>query len=478
MNVNVKTKIGTGVNTRVNADVKTASKGLRVCLFFGAMVLLFPSCAKVQVSSENSIPGVKAGEVSEKIVPDTVSGFGVLSFVTKVDIAASQDGVVGRLYVREGDRISAGAPGVRLLNPQINLGVQRAEDGFSQAGAAYRLAKARLAEGERGAEAELLGLAKAAAELAGERRILEEERRRQGDAEKLYAAGGLADEAIRESRFKLQSAEDRIGIMERELEIRKVGFRDGDLAAAGLFPEGGFDSPASRTAALFRLATLSLGAEADAAAAQLEAAGRELESARLALSELDLRSPASGIVGARYVEEGERVNRGDRLLTVIDAESLYALFALREAEALRLRKGMDAVVSVDGTGKSYAGKLDLVFPQADSQSFTFSVRVLIPAAREEGGEGLKPGMFARAEVKAGPDRKVLTVEEDAISRRNNDEAAVFVIVNGRVSERKIRTGELFGDGRREVVSGLNAGELVVLYPGASLKEGSRVAPEQ
>jgi RND family efflux transporter MFP subunit len=436
--------------------------------------LLLPSCAKVQVSSENGI-AVKTGVVSEKIIPDTVSGFGILSFVTKVDITAPQDGVIGRLYVREGDGISAGNLAVRLLNPQINLGVQRAEDGFSQAGAAYRLALARLTEGEYAAEAELLGIAKAEAELAAERRVLEEERRKQGDAEKLYAAGGLSDEAIRESRFSLENAEERIRMMERELDIRKVGLRDGDLLAAGLVPAEGFDSPSARSSALVYLATMTLRAEAEAADAQREAAGRELESARLALSELDIKSPASGIVGARYVEEGERVNGGDKLLTVIDAGAFYAVFALRESEALRLRKGMDAVVKVDGTGKSYPGKLDLVFPQADSQSFTFNVRVLVPAG-SEGGE-LKPGMFARVEVRAGPDRTVLAVPEEALAVRTNDEAVVFVIINGKVSERKIRIGELFGDGRRELLSGLDRGEVVVLYPDTSLKEGSRVVPE-
>jgi RND family efflux transporter MFP subunit len=440
------------------------------------LILLLPSCVKVRPSSDGKIPGVKTGVVSEKIIPDTVSGFGVLSFVTKVDITASQDGVVGRLYAREGDRISAGNLAARLLNPRINLGVQRAEDGFSQAGAAYRLARARLTEGEYAAEAELLDIAKTEAELAVERRVLEEERRKQRDTEKLYAAGGLSDEAIRESRFSLENAEDRIRMMERELDIRRVGLRDGDLLAAGLFPAEGFDFPEARTSALVHLATLTLRAEAEAADAQREAAGRELESARLALSELDVRSPASGIVGARYVEEGERVNSGDKLLTIIDAGAFYAVFALREAEALRLRKGMDTVVKVDGTGKSYAGKLDLVFPQADSQSFTFNVRALVSAVPEDGE--LKPGMFARVEVRAGPDRTVPAVPEEALAVRNNDEAVVFVIINGKVSERKIRIGELFGDGRRELLSGLAPGEVVVLYPDASLKEGSRVIPEQ
>jgi multidrug efflux pump subunit AcrA (membrane-fusion protein) len=90
---------------------------------------------------------------------------------------------------------------------------------------------------------------------------------------------------------------------------------------------------------------------------------------------------------------------------------------------------------------------------------------------------LKPGMFARAEVTAGPDRTILTVSEEALTGRNNDEAVVFVIVNGKVSERKVRIGELLKDGSRELLSGPNSGEVVVLYPGTSLREGSRVVPE-
>ncbi|MDR1506124.1 MAG: efflux RND transporter periplasmic adaptor subunit [Treponema sp.] len=443
-------------------------------------LVLIQGCAKAQESPENKITAVKAAAVSERTIPDTVNGFGVLSFVTKVDIAASQDGKVGRLYRREGDKVSAGSLIVRLDNPQIDLGVRRAEDTFSQAAAARRLALARLAEGEYAAEAELLGVAKAEAELAAERRILEEERRKQGDAEKLYDAGGLSAEAIQERRFGLENAEERIRILERELDIRKVGLRDSDLFAAGLSPREGFSSPAARTAALVHLSTLTLRAEDEAAAAQLEASGRELESARFALSELNIQSPASGVVGARYVEEGERVKRDDKILTIMDAESLYAVFTLGEADALRIRKGMDAVIKVDGTGKNYGGKIDLVFPQADSQSFTFTVRALVfttgGSGGDDGGESaLKPGMFARVQVTAGPDRTILAVPDDSIVKGTAGEGAVFVILNGKVFERKIQLGELFEDGQREVISGAEAGEVVVLYPEASLREGGRVS---
>lgn len=430
------------------------------------------SCTTNQESPESKTINVKAVPVKEKTIPDTINGFGVLSFRTKIDITSGQEGRISRIYYREGSRTAAGSLAVLMDNPQIELAVRRAEDGFSQAGAALSLAKARLTEGEYMAEAELLGIAKTEAELAEGLRALEEERRRQGDTEKLYAAGGLSDEAIRESRFSLESAEEKFRLMERELEIRRVGLRDRDLAALGLIPAGGFPSAEAKTAALVRLSTLTLRAETEAAEAQLEAAGRELESARFAFSELSVRSPAPGIVGARYAEEGERVERGAKLLTLIDTETLYAVFNLRESDALRLQKGMIANIAVDGTGLSYRGEVDLVSPQADSQSFTFSVRVVLPSA-----DNLKPGMFARISVNAGTDKKCLVLPEKALLNKKNDEGTVFVIQNGKVSQRRIMLGAALNGEEREVLSGLSSGEVIVLDPGTSLKEGTHVNPQ-
>jgi RND family efflux transporter MFP subunit len=437
------------------------------------------SCAKTRMPEEKNVTTVQAAEVIERNTPDTVSGFGALSFHTKVDIAAPQDGKVGRLYYREGDRAAAGSAAVQLINPQIRLAVQKAEDGFSQAAAAFRLAKARLSEGEYAAEAEILGIAKAEAEFTENRRSLEEERRKQNDAERLYEAGGISREAIRESRFSFESAEERLRLMERELEIRRIGLRDRDLAGAGLAPENGFPSPEARRTALIHLSTRSLRAEAEAAAARLEAAGRERESAKLAFSELTVISPASGIVGARHVEEGEQVKRDDKLLTIMDTGSLYAICTLRESDALRLRKGMSAVVNVDGTGKSYRGTVDLVSPQADSQSFTFSIRILISAESNKTAEkdGLHPGMFARVLINTETYRNYLAIPDRAIINKHNDGGIVFVILNGKVSERNISFGKMI-DGEREVLSGLSPGEKVAVNPGPSLKEGSRVIPEK
>ena len=434
------------------------------------------SCTKAQTMPGDYIPGIKITAVEEKMLAEEVSGFGSLSFLTKVDITASQDGVIRRLYFREGTTVPRGARIADLENPQIELAVGRAENAHSQSEAALKLVRSRLLEGEFRAEAEILSISRAAAELAQAKKVLEEQRRKAEDQEKLYTAGGLSEEAIRESRFSLSSAEEQLRLMERDLDIRSVGLRDADLKRAGLFPAAGFTSEEERRSALVRLSTSTLRAETEAAEAQVESSVKELESVRIAKSELTIYSPAAGTVGARYLEEGERAKKEDKILTLMDTGALYVIFPLKESDALRLRKGMAARVKVDGTGNMYDGTVDLVSPQADSQSFTFSVRVLLPQEIIAAEEKLKPGMFARVTILLGAELPVLTVPESAVVNRKNNEGTVFVINQGRVSERKVQFGELYG-GSREIHSGLKAGEVVALKPDASLKEGSHVTPE-
>jgi len=438
------------------------------------------SCLRAQAASDGYIPRVKVTAVEEQLLAEEVSGFGSLSFLTKVDVNASQEGVIRRIYFREGAPAQKGVRLVELSNPQIELAVGRAENARTQAQAALNLARSRLMEGEFNAEAEILSIAKTEAELAQGKKALEEQRRKAEDQEKLYAAGGLSDEAIRDTRFMLSSAEEQVRLMERDLEIRTVGLRDADLKRAGLFPAAGFTSEAERRSALIRLSVSTLRAETEAAVAQLEAADKELESVRIARAELTIYSPTSGTVGARYLEEGERVKKEDKILTLMDTSALYVLFTLRESDALRLRAGMTAKVTVDGAGGTYDGTVDLVSPQADSQSFTFTVRVLLPREVVAEGEKLKPGMFARVVVQLGEEKPALIVPESAIVNRKNDpqnnEGTIFVINQGRASERKISFGSAFGD-RREIYSGLKAGEVVAVKPEAFLREGSHVIPE-
>lgn len=430
--------------------------------------LIFSACGKNGSGINEEARMVKGAPAVVRELPDEAGGFGALSFLTKVDITAPQDGVIKRLNFREGDFASQGERMLLLENPQIKLAVERAENNFSQAQAACDLARFRLMEGEFQAEAQLLAIEKAEAELVQVKKKWGEDRRKHLNQEALFDAGGINTEAILAGRFSLDSEKEQILIMEKELEIRKIGCRDRDLLAAGMHVPS--DEEELRRA-LVSLMTSSLRAEWGASLARLEATEKELSSARIALRELVVRSPTAGVVGARYFEEGERVKTGDKILTLMDTASLYAVFPLREKDALRIEKGMNALVRIDGTGEEREGKVDLVYPQADSQSLSFLVRVLLGA----GGSGaLKPGMFARVSVILGPPMRSVFIPESSVFNKKNSEGSVFVINGSALSERKLALGRTFGE-EREITAGLAAGELVVLRPEGDLREGTYVS---
>ncbi|GBU27323.1 RND family efflux transporter MFP subunit [Treponema sp. R8-4-B8] len=434
------------------------------------MIFLLCFACKKNTNIGNEPKNVRVTSAVIREQPDEASGFGSLSFLTKVDITSPQDAVIKRLYFREGDYVRQRQIIIRLENPQINLAVERAENNYSQALAARNLAASRLLEGVFQAEAQLLSLDKASAELAMAKKKWEEDKRKHQNQEKLFKAGGVHTEAILVGRFNLDSEWEQIQLMEREIEIRRIGCRDQDLVKAGIPVPLDDDE---RQDALVSLMTSSLKAELEAANARLDAAEKELTSANIALAELTIRCPASGIIGARYLEEGERVRAQDKILSLIDIASLYAIFPIREKDALRMEKGMAASVLIDGTGETRDGVIDLIYPQADSQSLSFLVRVLLQNTSVTDNK-LKPGMFTRVTVNLGPPRSAIFIPESSIFNQKNNEGAVF-IVNGRsLTERRIFIGAAHGE-ECEITSGLNAGELVVLRPDPDLREGTNVS---
>jgi len=441
-------------------------------VLINAAILSAASCG-VATALEEEVPlAVRAVVVSEVLVPDEVSGYGSLAFKSKIDVAAPQDAVIGQLACREGDVVNAGNVIARLGNPQLALAVDRAENGVLQAEAALSLALARCFEGELAAEAKLLGIEKTRLELLQSGRELAEARRKHIDQETLYRAGGVTEEAIRSGRFSIESAAERIALMEKDIDIRLIGLRDQDLVSRGIPVP---DDAAGHNRALVRLSVAALEAECSAARARLDAARNELQSARLALEELRITAPVTGVVAARYLEAGERVKREDKLFTIIDVASLYAVAPVFESEALRVSAGMQAQVTVDGASSAtdsvvFSGVVDLVSPVADMGSASFSVRVLL----DDPSSQLRPGMFAQVTITAGEPRRVIVVPESAIVERTGQSGTLYFISGGAVSPGQISFGPAIESGR-VILSGATVGDVIVDKPDPTLKEGHRVS---
>ena len=431
------------------------------------------ACARVTAEGpppvERPVGVVKA---TFRDVPDQVLAFGSLTSEKKVEVKASQDGVLEEFPLREGDPVSEGDLLGRIRNDQILLAQGRAHITLAEAQAALDLSRSRLVEGQFQAEGRILELEKAEAELVQGRREFSEEERKVRDQEALFSVGGITEEALRNSRFSLESLKEKINLMERDLEIRRIGLRDKDLADAG------YPVPADaeeRKRQLILLATASLRAQVASAEAQVLGAQKELESTTLALSELAVRCPLTGRIGLRYVERGERVKKEDPLVSVMDDRSLYGIFPVQEKEALRIRQGMKASIAVEGTDSSYPAVVDLIYPGADTRSYTFTVRLRLDQRGKSALPSLRPGLFARLTLTLGTSKRVLVIPETAVLDKREDQGRVFLYRGGTVGLQTIQLGELLG-AQRQILGGLQEGDLVVDKPDGKLREGSHVRP--
>ena len=211
-------------------------------------------------------------------------------------------------------------------------------------------------------------------------------------------------------------------------------------------------------------------AEDEAASAGLRAAEEGVRAARVQLAYASVTAPFDGVIARRMIEVGDVVGPGLPLYVVDDAARVKVDATLAEAAARDLTPGHAVVVMVDGApGGEREATLAEILPAADPRTRTVTARVLLDNAEGE----LRPGAFAHVRFPAGNATPVLAVSEDAIVTRG-PLSGVFIVDSGGVARLRWLTLGTRNRGRVEVLTGLAAGEAIVVDPPADLTDGRRV----
>lgn len=197
--------------------------------------------------------------------------------------------------------------------------------------------------------------------------------------------------------------------------------------------------------------------------------------ARLALvkktqADSEVRSPISGVVQVKSVAAGQYVKEGAAIATLVDTRSLRLRFRVTEGESVRLVRGPH-VTFVAQALPQRTFRADLFHVNATADDQTRMVECL--ATVLEPDPSLKPGFFARVTVETGRSAGSITVDENAILATETG-FTVFVVEDGKARRRTVARGLLTKDGQREVLSGLAAGDAVVLQGSNALQDGMAV----
>ncbi len=192
------------------------------------------------------------------------------------------------------------------------------------------------------------------------------------------------------------------------------------------------------------------------AEAEVQRAAQREADAEVGLSHAEIRSPVSGRVIDRLAEPGDTATPGRPLLRIYDPGVLRLEAAVRESLAQHLRVGQPLRVRVEALNEGFEGTLQEIVPYAEPGARSFIAKIQLPADRR-----LFAGMFGRVEIPAGEITR-LRVPAAAVEHVGQLELVNVLEPDGQTERRFVTTGGIDEQGRAEVLSGLSAGEQVVL----------------
>lgn len=206
-------------------------------------------------------------------------------------------------------------------------------------------------------------------------------------------------------------------------------------------------------------------ATADARLALLRA---ERNRAARDLVRTRLDAPFAGIVNAVSAQVGDYVTPSEAVVELVDVSALDLYVEVRGELARALSQGQQVRVTVDG--RQHAGRIVGLQIDPDQVTFTHALRVRLT------GEGLRPGMVARAELPLDRLAGVLAVPVTAVLQ-DEGRSYVFRVREGALQRVAVATGRRVGD-LRVVQEGLQAGDVIVTRDVAALSDGQQVqAPD-
>lgn len=442
---------------------KAINISFSVCILFFLLVACKNNTKNV---IETDQPLVKVIKVERKIYNEELVSFGTISYKTKNDITIPVEGTLIYLGIKEGDQVKKNQILARLRNVQLELQRDQAQNAIESAQAVLTRMKPRKWEIQLGVENKLISVKNI--EIRFEQKKMELTNAKENLLKKseLLAIGGITDTAFKSESLAVLSLESEIALMENELESARLGSRDSDLVANGIVPSG---EPEAKKKQFIDLSLREINAEIESAEAGLRNANSSFDSIKRLIEELTVKSPVSGILGAKYYELGEFIKGNEKLFTIIDISTVVAVFSIQEQDIIYFTKGSQLLLDIQSLGQKIQTNISDISPMADPESGNFTVKAEIKNTSEK----IKPGMFVKCLIPKKADEKVLSLSESAVIKKNGENFYVYSVINSiivlkEINVRSIKNGIVWID------SGVEVNEIVVDYPSPFLKEGQNV----
>ena len=211
-------------------------------------------------------------------------------------------------------------------------------------------------------------------------------------------------------------------------------------------------------------------ADLERAEATARGADASLDLLQVRLDRSVVRAPFGGVVGRRYVSQGDYVNSASKLTALHSVNPQYAVLDVPERYADQLKRGQLVSFQVAALpGRNFSGEVVFVDPTVELPARTILIKARVPNPRRE----LASGMFIEARLATSIRPNAIVVPEDALLPMQGA-TYVWVIKDGKADRRQVTLGVRTAGWAEIVGGGIEAGDQVVvgglerLFPGAAV----------
>lgn len=188
---------------------------------------------------------------------------------------------------------------------------------------------------------------------------------------------------------------------------------------------------------------------------------RDVSKLMLQLAKLDLErskvvSPISGVIKNKYIESGEYIGKGAKLVEVFDISRVLAVINIPERDIRFVKRGKRVQVSVEAyPSRKFSGKIKNIGLEADKKSRSFEIEALVD--NEE--QLLLPGMLIRVHMLKFNLNNQIVIPRHTIQESESG-SFVYIVKDGRTQRRKVKIGISVFD-KIQILNGLRYGDYLV-----------------
>ena len=481
------------------------SKKTRIIAAIAALAVVVGIAGYFAMKARGSGPEIETAKVSKQELAVTVTASGKVDAGVQSDVFPSSSGVLDEIYVKDGQRVKAGAKLAALDVGPLDLAVEQARAGLSQARSQLATidqskTTARdieAAEASVDAAAEAYDAAQEAAAAVGDqapsstaikaaRAGVTAAKTAYENAKDAYDAYP-ADDATKAS---LKAAKEQAYAAYLSAKATLRGLEGADLSSAQAQANAGVEQAwaayKSAKAQLARLQNSSTSAQRKAANDAVKQASKALSLAQKNRDEATLRAPIKGVVifnapgagvpgggSTSKLREGAAVSPAAAPFSVVDLKALKFIAEVDEADVNRVKAGMNVDVVLDAfPGETFVSKVVRLNPVAQATATggtVFEVEVLL----EDIDQDILIGMKGDATIKVSSQPGALTVPVEALFSEGGTDYVYVLGADNKLKKTEITVGATT-DTEVEVVSGLTDGQTVALSGSTQYADGMSV----